>query len=43
MTENTFEPPNRITIKKQELDGVKPSMTHIFSPHSVSILELYGQ
>jgi alpha-L-arabinofuranosidase len=43
MTENTFEHPNRITIKKQELDGVKPSMTHIFSPHSVSILELYGQ
>jgi alpha-L-arabinofuranosidase len=40
---NTFEHPNNLTIKEKELDEVKASMIHIFPPHSVSILELYGQ
>jgi hypothetical protein len=42
MTENTFEQPNRDTIREQALSAAA-SMTHQFPPHSVTILELGRQ
>ncbi len=42
MTENTFEQPNRVTIREQALSAAA-SMTHQFPPHSVTILELGRQ
>jgi len=43
MTENTFEQPDRITIRERPLDGAAPSMSYRFPPHSVTILELQRQ
>lgn len=39
MAENTFENPNRLTIKDSMLDGLKNSFSYNFKPHSVTIME----
>jgi alpha-N-arabinofuranosidase len=42
LTENTFDQPGNITIKEEALGDIKPTFTHTFPPHSVTVLELYG-
>jgi len=42
MTENTFEQPDRVSIRERPLVAA-PSMTHPFPPHSVTIFELGRQ
>lgn len=42
MTENTFEQPDRVSIREQPLEAAA-SMTRAFPPHSVTILELGRQ
>lgn len=39
MTENTFENPNRLTIKENTLNGISNPFTYTFKPHSVTIFE----
>jgi alpha-N-arabinofuranosidase len=43
MTENTFEHPNRVQIKEEALSGVSRTMSRVFPPHSVTILEFQKQ
>jgi len=39
MTENTFEHPDRLTIKEDKLSGISNPFSYNFKPHSVTIME----
>jgi alpha-N-arabinofuranosidase len=39
MTENTFENPNKISIKEDTLNGISNPFDYTFKPHSVTIME----
>ncbi len=39
MTENTFEHPDKITIKENALSGITSPFSYNFKPHSVTIME----
>jgi len=39
MTENSFDNPDRLTIKADTLEGVSNPFTYNFKPHSVTIME----
>ncbi len=39
MAENTFENPNRITVKEDTLNGISNPFEYTFKPHSVTVME----
>ena len=39
MAENTFENPNRLTIKEDALSGIANDFGYTFKPHSVTVME----
>jgi len=39
MTENTFEHPNRLTVREDILNDISGSFSYNFKPHSVTIME----
>lgn len=39
MAENTFENPNKLTIKEDALKGIGNKFTYNFKPHSVTVME----
>ena len=41
MTENTFDQPDNITVKEEDIDDAKSNFIYTFAPHSVTILEFY--
>lgn len=43
MIENSFESPDNITVREEELRGVGGSFKYRFPPHSVTVMELYRQ
>jgi len=43
MAENTFEKPDRLTIKENTLSDITNNFTYTFKPHSVTIMEFLAE